>query len=61
MNGKEYAEGEITNKAADGPPSYDEKVTHDERRESVGRRDSVTVAGTVVHNPLQVSKTSRYA
>lgn len=60
MSGKEY-EGEIANKSADSPPSYDEKIGTSEkpdlteRRESVGRRDSVTVAGSVVHNPLQVS------
>lgn len=58
MSGKEYTEGEIANKSAGGPPFYDEKIDtpgKTERRESVGRRESVSVAGNIVHNPLQVS------
>jgi hypothetical protein len=62
MSAKEYPEGNIASKAAhDEPPSYDEKITttHHEpdqsaRRESVERRQSV--AGNIVHNPLQVSR-----
>ncbi|KAL6702794.1 hypothetical protein ACN47E_000930 [Coniothyrium glycines] len=58
MSAKEYPEGTVAKPADTTSATYDEKTTthnadYAERRESVGRRDSVTVAGNVVHNPLQ--------